>query len=402
MATSGSIFHNTIPNPSVMSKSSGRIPSGNSQSKPCTRLASIRLTIRTARPDPRQIRRPVPNGMNLQSLPRMSTSEPTNLLGLKLVGALGNCVRPDVGPFLREVGYEERATGWTLKVSFITASKYARRGMSCSSTSFSGGMLMSEISRLSLASTGRLRRSSAMAHSIVMVVLLITRTVFLRIIEQHIQEIPAPRGPARPLPYPPLDDIPQQFVHPTIQPRDLPPNPLHVKQPQPGQVIRRVRLHHKLHEPANQLPQFPYPTRRPHVSREHRSSVLQIRRSFFQCGLRPKAQTSDVSWNIPTVTASGLGRPMKARSLVRRISLAVSVDVATTICFVPNLTVIRGPWAWASLARDSWGRFPMERRLPRIGRPVGPGGSLGLFFLLGIRIVLRKWRHSMRIEQSRK
>lgn len=49
----------------------------------------------------------------------------------------------------------------------------------------------------------------------------------------------------------------------------------------------------------------------------------------------------------------------------------------------PILTVIIGPWALASLVRDSWGLSPMARRLPTRGRPVGPGGSL---------ILCAKWR----------
>lgn len=75
-------------------------------------------------------------------------------------------------------------------------------------------------------------------------------------------------------------------------------------------------------------------------------------------------------------TASGMLRPEHASSLRWRISLAASGVEATTLVMRPSRMVISGPCFLERLARDSWGLGPSSRRLPMIGRPRGPGGSL--------------------------
>ena len=52
----------------------------------------------------------------------------------------------------------------------------------------------------------------------------------------------------------------------------------------------------------------------------------------------------------------------------------LSGEEATMVVIEPRLSVMRGPNCLAMLWRVTWGWVPSWWRLPRMGKPVGPGG----------------------------
>ena len=122
-------------------------------------------------------------------------------------------------------------------------------------------------------------------------------------------------------------------------------------------------------------------------------SLVHIFLIFRQC-TDAGTHTTEDSWWLCALTASGTVRLEKAWSFLCRTSFAVSEEEMTTVAILLSLIDITGPQVLERFVSDWWGLSPSLRMLlMMMGKGRGPGGRLAVPGFRSIGLSLRRWMH---------